>query len=161
MPVIDVNNPYFRTKVLTARPEELRLMLLEGSLRFMRDAREGMGARDYERMFEGISSARNIVVELMTSLRHDIAPDLCARMDSLYNYMFRRLTEASFEKDASKLDEVISLMDYERETWTMVIEKAARERGNAPSAPPGAVAGAPAPEAPSRGAQRAPLSVQG
>jgi flagellar protein FliS len=147
---IDVNNPYFRTKVLTAKPEELRLMLIEGAIRFMREARDAMGARDHEKTFEGISSARNIVLELMTSLRHEVAPDLCARMDALYNYMFRRLTEASFERDTAKLDEVISLMDYERETWLMLTEKLAKERNTRP-----------APAAPSAPLERAPLSVQG
>ena len=29
----DINNPYFRTKVLTASPEQLRLYLIEGALR--------------------------------------------------------------------------------------------------------------------------------
>lgn len=150
---IDINNPYFRTKVLTARPEELRLMLIEGAIRFMRDGREAIAARDHEKTFEGITSARNIVVELMTSLRHEIAPDLCARMDALYNYMFRRLTEASFERSTEKLDEIISLMEYERQTWIMLIEKAAKERSTQPPAP----ASAPTTGAPTR----APLSVQG
>jgi len=150
---IDVNNPYFRTKVLTAKPEELRLMLIEGALRFMREAKQAMSARDHEKTFEGISSARNIVLELMTSLRHEIAPDLCARMDALYNYMFRRLTEASFERSTDKLDEVISLMDYERETWVMLIERVARERGAPTSSP--------APAQPASVPARAPLSVQG
>lgn len=150
---IDINNPYFRTKVLTAKPEELRLMLIEGSLRFMREAREAMTRRDHEKTFEGISSARNIVLELMTSLRHEVAPDLCARMDALYNYMFRRLTEASFERSTDKLDEVISLMDYERETWVMLIERVARERQGTDPPPKTA----PAAATPGR----APLSVQG
>lgn len=151
---IDVNNPYFRTKVLTAKPEELRLMLIEGAIRFMREARDSMTARNHEKTFEGITGARNIVLELMTSLRHEVAPDLCARMDALYNYMFRRLTEASFERSTEKLDEVISLMDYERETWLMLTEKLARERNN------GATVAAQSHGAPAAPA-RAPLSVQG
>ena len=79
-----------------------------------------------------------------------LGDDAASGIWALYNYMFRRLTEASFERDTAKLDEVISLMDYERETWTLLTEKLAKERNTRP-----------APAAPGASPQRAPLSVQG
>ncbi len=147
----DTNNPYFRTKVLTAKPEELRLMLIEGAIRFMREGREGLAAKNYEKSYENLSNAKNILVEMMNTLRHDVAPDLCARLESLYTYMFTTLVGASLERDPSKIDEVIDLMEYERETWLLLIEKVARER-----------AGVEAEGGTSMiGGVRAPLSVQG
>ena len=65
MKAFDVNNPYFRTKVLTASPGELRLMLLEGAVRYIGLGREGLASKDYEKVYEGFSQARSIVMELM------------------------------------------------------------------------------------------------
>lgn len=126
---IDVNNPYFRTKVLTASPEELRLMLIEGSIRFMRAAREGLVEKNYEKSFTNFTNTKNIIMELMNTLRHDIAPELCTRLDALYTFMFTTLTYASMERDVSKVDTVIELMEFERETWLLLMEQRAEHRG--------------------------------
>ncbi|MCA9307843.1 MAG: flagellar protein FliS, partial [Phycisphaerales bacterium] len=91
----DVNNPYFRTKVMTATPEQLRMMLLEGALQFMRDGREGLAARNYEKSYDGFSQAKAIILELMNALKPEVAPELCARLQALYVYIFRLLTEGS------------------------------------------------------------------
>lgn len=155
----DVNNPYFRTKVLTASKEELRLMLIEGSLRFIRSGRDGLAAKNYEKVFEGFTNAKAIIMELMNTLDHSVNPELCAKLSSLYTYMFTRLTEGSLEKDLAKVDEVIGLMEFERETWVMLMEKLAGERahGRDPVAEAAAALGRPAPTAPS-GAVPAPFT---
>lgn len=169
----DINNPYFRTKVLTASREELRLLLLEGSLRFMRSGREALVNKDWEGVYNGFTQAKAIILELINTLDHAANPELCARLSALYTYMYSRLTEGSFEKDVTKVDEVIGLMDYERETWVLLMEKLAKERaqGNDPVAEASAALGrtpqapalipAPAPSVPFPAApgERRPLSV--
>ena len=124
---LDVNNPYLRTKVMTASPEELRLMLIEGAIRFLREGRNAMVQKEYEAQYEALSDAKNIVLELMGSMRHEIAPELCANMENLYTYMYRTLVEAGLERDPKKVDEVVGLMQYERETWIMLMEQLAKE----------------------------------
>ena len=66
-------NAYLRTKVLTASPEELRLLLLDGAIKFARQGREGLAARNYEASFNGISQCRNIVLELLTTIKPEFA----------------------------------------------------------------------------------------
>lgn len=168
---IDVNNPYFRTKVLTASQEELRLLLIEGALRLVRMGRDGLANKDFEKVFEGFSQGRDIVSELLTGLRPEQAPEMCANLSAIYNYIFRLIVRASLEKDISAADEAIQLLEYERETWLMVMEKLAQERagktddrktGNngAPASTPSASAPErPATYAPPKG--RSPLSISG
>ena len=67
----DTANVYLRTKVLTASPEQLRLMLLEGAVKYARQGRDGMATKNHEQAFVGLSRSRDIVVELMTSIRPD------------------------------------------------------------------------------------------
>jgi flagellar protein FliS len=124
----DVNNPYFRTKVMTASREELRLMLLEGSLKFMRGGRDALAKKDWEQVYNGFTQAKAIILELMNTLDRGANPELCDRLTGLYTYMYTRLTEGSLEKDLKKVDEVIGLMEFERDTWVMLMEKLAAER---------------------------------
>lgn len=157
---IDVNNPYFRTKVMTASQEELRLLLIEGAIRFMKDGREALVKRDWEGVYDGFTQAKAILIELINALRPEIAPELCKNLSALYTYMYTRLTEGSIQKDLAAVDEVIRLMEYDRETWILLMEKLAGEKaGGTPAAQPAAPA-APARPAPAP-AQRPALSIQG
>jgi flagellar protein FliS len=120
---------YLRNRVLTARPEELRMMLLDGAVKFARQGREGLSRRDYEAMFTGLSQARDIVFELMTTIREDVDPELAANAKALYAFLYRTIIEASHEKDVAKADKAIELLEYERETWSLLLQKLAAERG--------------------------------
>ena len=169
MSTFDVNNPYFRTKVLTASREELRMLLLEGALRFMRQGRDALVAKDWEGVYDGFTQAKAIVLELTNSMRPEVAPDLVPRMQSLYVFIYRLLVEASFEKDVAKADEAIRLMEYERETWGLLMERVAAGRAGGAGGAGGAEASDGAPEtagqipAPGETAPAAykPLSVSG
>lgn len=145
-------NAYLRTRVMTASREELRLLLLEGAIKFARQAREGLTAKNFEQVFNGTDNARNIVMELITTIRSEPNPALADQVRALYTYMYVRLTEASFEKNLEKFDEVLKLLDYERETWILLMDKLAAERGDAPAEA--------AEEVPAPG-RRGPLSIEG
>ncbi len=116
-------NPYLKTKVLTASPEELRLMLFDGAIRFAEKARLGLEKKDYEAVYEGVTRCQNILMELMNALRPDHDRELCNRLSGLYTFMFTELMMASHERDPRRVESVIKLLTYERETWQMVIDK--------------------------------------
>lgn len=141
----DTNNPYFRTKVMTASPEQLRMLLIEGAIQFMRQGREGLAAKNYERSYEGLTQAKAILMELINALKPEVAPELCARLQGLYVYMYRLLTEGSFEKNLKKIDEAIELMEYERETWALLLEKLADRKKGPDETASAAAEGKPAP----------------
>jgi flagellar protein FliS len=128
-------NAYLQTKVLTASPGELRLMLLDGSIRFARQGREGLERRDYEAAYRGVTRCQDIVLELINALRPEQQPDLCRQVAALYTYIFRRLVEGLRVRDPAVLEEVIRLLEYERETWAMALRRLAEESaGAAPTA---------------------------
>lgn len=142
-------NAYLRTRVMTASPEELRLMLLEGAIKFAHQGREGLLRKDYEASYNGLTQCRNIVLELLGTMRPEFDPELCDRLKGLYTFMFTELVEASLSKTPDRVDAVIKLLDYERETWVMLIRQLGTER--AAGTPPAATA--------EPKAARAPLSV--
>lgn len=124
-------NAYLRTKVMTAPREELRLMLLDGAVKFASQARDGLARKDFESVYNGVTQCRDIIVELMTTVRDDVDPDLAGKVRALYGYLYNELTTANLEKDLARFDGVISLLAYERETWQLLIQKFRAERSEA------------------------------
>ena len=122
---------YLRTKVMTASPAELRLMLLDGAIRFTEQARRGYETRDYEVAYDGTTKAQAILMELMNALRPAQSPELCERLTALYTYMYRGLLGVSASRDLSSIDEVLKLLRFERDTWSMCIDELARENRDA------------------------------
>jgi flagellar protein FliS len=141
-------NPYLKTKILTASPEELRMMLYDGAIRFSRQGKEALEKQDWEAAYNGLVRAQKIVLELSTSLKHDAAPELCDKLSALYTYIYRQLVEATMERKAELVDEAIELLEYERETWRMLMQQLTR----------GGQAGDAASEAGLNGAQQTAIS---
>lgn len=119
---------YLRTKVLTATPEQLQMMLFDGALRFGEQAKVALGNSKFDESYELISRVQKIVLELSCSLKHDIAPDICGKLSSLYNYVYRKLIEANISHDGAALEEAIELLRYQRETWSMLLERLAKDK---------------------------------
>jgi flagellar protein FliS len=122
-------NAYLRTRVMSAKPEELRLLLIEGATKFAQQGRMGVEHKQHEQAFSGLSQAREIVVELLTSVRSEPNPELAEKVRQIYGFIYNQLVEGGFEKDLKKLDVAIGLLEYERETWVLLMQKLAEERG--------------------------------
>lgn len=149
-------NAYLRTQVMSASPEELRLMLLDGAIKFLRQGRESLAQKDYEGSYNGLSQSRDIVLELLTTIRGDLNPELAGTVKSLYTFIYTQIVDGGFEKDLVKIDSAVSLLEYERETWVMLMQKLQEERtANAPAPIP-----MPAQTQSSGSASRVPFSAQ-
>lgn len=124
-------NQYLATKVLTASPQELRMMLLDGAVRFCTQGRDGLSSRNFEQAFNGFSRTRAILVELITTMK-DVPQgednSLVERLRALYTFMISRLVTASHEKSVAAADEVLGLLQYEAQTWRLVMERASAEQ---------------------------------
>ena len=119
---------YLRTRVLTATPEQLQMMLYDGALRFAEQGRVALEKKDYEATYNSVSRCQKIISEMTCSLKHQVAPELCQRLAALYNYIYRKLIEASTGHKMEAIDEAISLLKFQRETWAMLLDKLAREK---------------------------------
>lgn len=133
---------YLRTKVLTASPEELHLMLLDGAIKFAQQARDAVAQKNFEDGYNSCVRVQNIILELTSALNHSIAPEICGKLSSLYNFVYRRLVEGSVKHDIACFDDALKILEYQRETWVMLMEKLTKERQEASgeSATPAAAA---------------------
>ena len=124
----DINNQYLRTKVLTASPEELRMLLIEGAIRFARTGRDGLAEKNFEKSFENIGQCKAIVMELLNALKPEHDEELCKKLSALYTYMYRLLTDANIQHTIEPIEEVIKLLEYDKQTWKLLMEKIVEER---------------------------------
>jgi flagellar secretion chaperone FliS len=119
---------YLRTRVFTATPEQLQMMLYDGAIRFSEQARPALEKKNWETSYTMISRAQKIITELISSLKHDIHPELCGKLASLYNYVYRKLVEASTAHTIEALDEAIRILKYQRETWALLMETLGKQK---------------------------------
>ncbi len=123
------SDAYLRDAVMTATPEQLQLMLYDGAIRFAVQGRDAIEAKDYEKIYDRLTRAQKIVLELQAGLRPEVNPSLCAQMSALYNFIYRRLVDANMHRDLQALDEALGILRHQRETWVLLIEKLRQERG--------------------------------
>lgn len=128
-------NAYLKTRVLTASPEELRLMLLDGAIRFANTARTGITEKKPELAYDGFRQCREIILELINTMRPEVSPEVCQNVAAVLTYIYKTLIEASHERSVEKLDEAISLIQYERDTWAQLIDQLTAEIAGAKAKP--------------------------
>ena len=111
---------YEKANVHTADQRLLILMLYDGSIRFMRKAVGKIEENNIEAAHNYLIRARNIISELLATLKPEKAGELGANLRQLYIYMFNRLVQANLSKDKEGVEEVIKLMSTLREGWAGV-----------------------------------------
>lgn len=117
-----VKNPYAayaNSKIMTASPAELTLMLYDGAIKFCNIAIMGIEEKDIEKAHNNIIKVERIIQEFLNTLDHKypVAKDF----ENVYNYLIRRLHEANIKKDAEILQEVLKHLRTMRDTWKEVM----------------------------------------
>src|SRR3954466_9600779 len=125
---------YLRTKIFTATPEQLQLMLYDGALRFGEQARVALEQKNYEQSYNMISRVQKIITEMQSSLKPDVAPDLCKKMSALYNFIYLKLVDANLDHQLAPLDEALNILRYQRETWSMLMAQLGKTKAAATAA---------------------------
>lgn len=103
--------------VTDADPHQLISMLLEGALDRIAGARGAMERKESARQGELIGGAISIVDTMRASLDYEKGGEIAANLGSLYDYMERRLLEASSKTDLVPLEEVSTLLKNIKSGW--------------------------------------------
>ena len=125
------DNPYLRDAVLTATPEQLQLMLYDGAIRFVLQARDAIEKKDYETSYERLTRAQHIILEMQSGLNHDVNRELCERVASIYGFLYRKLVDACVQRDVQAIDDALKVLRIERETWRILTDKVNKVRQSA------------------------------
>ena len=120
------STPYLKTKILTASPGELMVMMYNAAIGFCGRAREKMIAKELSESCDLIVRAENVLMELSSGLRRDVYPDLVTNLARLFEFLFHRLFEANCSQDPEKLSEALGILTILRDTWMEAIAKESR-----------------------------------
>jgi flagellar secretion chaperone FliS len=118
-----MNNPYKsyqQNSVNTASPGELTLMLYNGCLKFIKQAKKAIHDRNVEEKNTSLIKAQNIIHEFMVTLNMDVK--VSSELMVMYDYLNRRLVEANVKSDPAILEEVEGFVTELRDTWKQVIQ---------------------------------------
>lgn len=117
---------YNNSKVLTASPAELTLMLYDGAIKFCNIAQVAIENGDIQKAHENIVKVQRIVDYLRKTLdmKYAVAQDF----ENVYVYLNRRLMEANMKKDKEILEEVNTHLHSVRDTWKEVMQLS-KEKG--------------------------------
>jgi flagellar protein FliS len=108
---------YMEEHVVGLGQKELLLLLYDGAIKFVVEARSAIEAKDFVRSYQSIVKARDIVTELLCILNFDEGKDVAANLRRLYIYVIGRLTEANFTHETTLLDNVVAILENLRSAW--------------------------------------------
>lgn len=110
---------YNNSKVLTASPAELTLMLYDGAIKFCNIAIMAIEEKNIEKAHNSIIRVQRIIEEFRATLdrRYPVAADF----DRVYVYLLRRLVEANLKKDKAILEEINMHLRSMRDNWKEIM----------------------------------------
>ena len=144
-----IQRTYYEDDVLNATPQRLRLMLIEGAIRFAKQS-VSLWKQDRVAAQAALGRCRNIVIELIASIRGDresceylvdhIVRDqpltaserdaevenlvqICRNSMSIYLIVFRQFDEAQLSDDSAKISDAVGILEVERETAQLLCEQ--------------------------------------
>ena len=114
---------YNNSKIMTALPAELTLMLYDGAIKCANIAIVAIEKHDIEKAHNNIMKTERIIIEFQSTLDHKYP--VSKDFDAVYTYLIRRLRDANLKKDPEILEEVLKHLRTMRDAWKEVMEKTA------------------------------------
>lgn len=108
---------YRRTEAQSASPMQLVVMLYDGALRFLSEARSAQASGDLRTRARALQRVAAIVAECQCTLDLERGGEVAAELDRLYSYISARLLDVTVKRDATALDEIHHLMTTLRGAW--------------------------------------------
>lgn len=120
--VMNAANAYKDSKIMTAKPAELTLLLYDGAIRFCNTAIMAIEKNDVPKAHLNIIKAENIIMEFRVTLdpKYPVSKDF----DIMYEYIYRRLVDANLSKDKEIIEEALGYIRELRDAWKEVMKSA-------------------------------------
>lgn len=135
-------NEYKNNAILTASREQILIMLYDGAIRFVRQARIGIEDKRLDVKSNGITRAMAIISEFNNTLDHKIGGEIAANLSRLYDFMNRELIAVNASNDAKRLDSVEKILLDLRGAFAEAMKINARQGQQGASAVNGSIAAA-------------------
>ncbi|MCO6432506.1 MAG: flagellar export chaperone FliS [Deltaproteobacteria bacterium] len=119
---------YQSVQVTTTDRGRLLLMMYEGAIKFLKQAKSGLEANDIAKFCRFLSKGQAIIAELMNTLDFEKGGSIARDLDRLYDFMLFYLTEANLHRDGKRITKVVGLLDTIYGAYKEIIEGEKREQ---------------------------------
>lgn len=113
---------YKKTSIESASKEKILLMLYEGAIRFIKQAKEANQNKDIKGRGEMIGRAYDIVMELASSLDFKVNSGVATNLEQLYIYIMEELTRANITGQEKHLDNSLKILNILYDGWVKAVE---------------------------------------
>ncbi len=115
-------NSYKQTQVETVNQGEIVVLLYDGAIRFLNQAKDRIEKKDFGGKGVAISRALDIIAELDSSLNMEKGGELSKNLHSLYLFASTCLLKANMKLDVGMIDHVIHMMEELKYSFEIVIK---------------------------------------
>ena len=114
---------YREISIHTSSPTKLVVMLYQGALRFLRQAIDDIGQKNYSNKSQSIDRTVAIIQHLQGTLDLEKGQEIAYDLDRLYTYMSSRIFDGSAKLDVPALQEVAKLLETLLSGWEEIARK--------------------------------------
>lgn len=122
-----IGDSYREADILTAPPQRLHLLLVEGAIRFIERTKYLWGQNEFEAGFEALLRAQEIVAEILSGIKTDSQIPVARQVAALYTFVYRCLVQAGVTRETDHLDDALRVLFIQRDTWQELCRKLAGE----------------------------------
>src|SRR5262249_55812337 len=117
------HSTYQSVQITTTDRGRLLLMMYEGAIKFLKQAKAGLEENDMMKFCRFLSKGQAIIAELMNTLDFEKGGSIARDLDRLYDFMLFYLTEANLHRDPKRVGRVIGLIETIYSAYKEIIEK--------------------------------------
>lgn len=118
---------YRKNHFYTVDRGTLLLMLYQGAIDFLKQAKSHLEQGDLAQKGAYISKAHAIVSEFLCSLNVEAGGEVARNLERLYRFMLDQLMEAHLGNDSAALDSVLSLLSTLKDGWERAVAEVRKE----------------------------------
>lgn len=115
------------SSLLSADPHQVVLMMYNGALDNMAQAKGAIERKQYEKKSTFLNKAINILRALQGALDNDSEPMISKNFNELYEYSINGLLDANATLDVRTIDEISDFLKPLRDAWQQMPEAGKQE----------------------------------
>ncbi len=108
---------YKKTQVSTVDSGRLIILLYEGSIAFLKKAKESWDEKDYPGLALNVNRGLDIIDELNASLNMTEGGEIAENLRRLYQFMTHHLIKARTDNNPGLISDVIKMLDQLNSAW--------------------------------------------
>lgn len=111
---------YKQMAVTTQNPGRIIVMLYDGAICFLKQARIGIQNGDYPKKNAALLNAQEIIFELNASLNMELGGDISKHLRSLYSFIWKNLNRVNVKNDVGLLDQLTAILEELAGAWRKI-----------------------------------------